>query len=382
MHLAALIDLVVPEELLRAELSKLGLDSEFSLTISRRHKSGIHGMHVDVEPKSETERNERDILELVNTADLSDKVKAIATSLVASIAIAESKIHQIERDQVHFHEVGAVDSIVDLVGAAICLDHLAPEHIICSPPELGGGFVTCQHGKIPVPAPATLEILEGVPCFFGGVNGECTTPSGASILKNVVDEFQPRGLFSSLQTGYGIGTKDFEVPNVLRISIGEYEHPELRNSSPEHTKIEANIDDMNPEQYEPLIDALFSAGADDVYILPMIMKKSRPANCLTVLCPSHKTKGLSEIILNQSSTIGVREIPFQKVVLPREIRNIETSLGSVRVKIVSQPNGASRWKVEHDDLLFLTQSNTTQTKDYAAIKLQVDREVDQILSRE
>ena len=144
----------------------------------------------------------------------------------------------------------------------------------------------------------------------------------------------------------------------------------------------ANIDDMNPEQYEPLIDALFNAGADDVYIIPMIMKKSRPANCLTVLCPSHKTKDLSEIILNQSSTIGVREIPFQKVVLPREIRNIKTSLGLVRVKIVSQPNGATRWKVEHDDLLSLTQSNKTQTKDYASIKLQVDREVDQILSRE
>ena len=135
MHLAALIDLGVPEELLRAELSKLGLDSEFSLTISRKLKSGIHGMHVDVEPKSETERNERDILELVNKADLSDKVKALAATLVASIAIAESKIHQIERDQVHFHEVGAVDSIEDLVGAAICQDYLATEHIICSPPS-------------------------------------------------------------------------------------------------------------------------------------------------------------------------------------------------------------------------------------------------------
>ena len=212
MHLAALIDLGVPEELLRMELSKLRLDSEFSITITRRQKSGIHGVHVDIEPNSESVRNEQDILELIAHADLRENAKDITRDLIASIAIAESKIHQIERDQVHFHEVGAVDSIVDLVGAAICLDHLAPEHIICSPPELGGGFVTCQHGKIPVPAPATLEILEGVPCCFGGVNGECTTPSGASILKNVVDEFQPKGLFSSSQTGYGIGTKDFEIP--------------------------------------------------------------------------------------------------------------------------------------------------------------------------
>ncbi|HAH80558.1 MAG TPA: nickel pincer cofactor biosynthesis protein LarC, partial [Gammaproteobacteria bacterium] len=300
-------------------------------------------------------RHHSTIQRMIRDAGFSPSIERRALDIFQLIANAEGKIHGIAPDDVHFHEVGAIDSIVDIVAAAICIDYLQPDVILCNPVEVGSGFVDCAHGRFPVPAPATQELLVNAPCTYGGVKGECTTPTGAAILAASVDEYAPRSAFKPSKIGYGIGVKDFEIPNVLRVALGAY-HAEDELS--QHIKLEANIDDMSPEAFEPLMNALFDAGAADVYLTPIVMKKSRSAQCLCVLCETDKAEALSDLILNQSTTIGLRQLPFSKRVLPRYMRSIDTQFGVVRVKEVTQPNGRLRWKLEHQDVLDIAASRT------------------------
>mgnify|MGYP003302858585 CR=1 FL=1 len=234
--------------------------------------------------------------EFIKQAKFSQSVEDKSLAIFQSIAVAEGKIHSISPNKVHFHEVGAIDSIVDIVGAAICLEYLAIDTILSNAVEVGSGFVDCAHGRFPVPAPATQELLKNAPCRYGGVSGESTTPTGAAILSTFVDEFEPKGIFVPQKIGYGIGHKDFELPNVLRVATGDYQHSSAQHSN--HVKIEANIDDMNPEAFDPLIKTLFKTGASDVYLNPIMMKKNRPAQCLVVLCEAARTEQISETILN------------------------------------------------------------------------------------
>jgi uncharacterized protein (TIGR00299 family) protein len=375
MHLAALVDLGVPTDWLRGELNKLSMHSEFDIRFERQQKMGISGTHAKVVAEDRHDhRHHSTIIDIITAARFSPGVESIALRIFDLIAQAEGKIHDIPPEKVHFHEVGAVDSIVDIVAAALCIDYLQPDMILCNPIEVGSGFVDCAHGRFPVPAPATQELLKAAPCTYGGVEGESTTPTGAAILAAVVDEFSPTGVFSPQRIGYGVGFKDFSRPNVLRVAIGEYSRSEV--ATPQdldtHYKLEANIDDMSPEAYEPLMQALFDSGASDVYLVPIIMKKSRPAHTLVVLADAQHRDMLADQILNLSSTIGLRSVPFAKRVLPRESRTIATAYGEVLIKLVQQPNGHTRWKLEHDDVIRLAHEHAC---DYAQMRAKLEHAV-------
>ena len=382
MHLGAMVDLGVPEEALREGLARLPCAAEFVIAFRRASKFGISGTQAQVKDLGHPHGDHRhrhygDIVKMVKAAELPPAVEARALAIFERIAVAEAKIHDIPVERVHFHEVGAVDSIVDIVGAAICLDALNVERVFCDPVEVGSGFVDCAHGRLPVPAPATQEILAGVPCSYGGVRGEATTPTGAAILKASVDAFAPPARFAPSSVGYGVGVRDFDIPNVLRVALGECQTEAAAQAGAAHRKIEANIDDMSPEAYEPLIDHLLAAGASDVYVTPIVMKKSRPAISLTVLCEAERADALADMVLNRSTTIGLRVLPFEKRVLPREVQTVETRLGPVRVKVVTQPDGQRRWKSEFEDVRRLADAADL---DYLQAKAAVDRDVAEAFS--
>ncbi len=371
MHIAALIELGVPEQHLREQLNKLTLSAEFQLTLSPAAKMGINGTHAKVTTEDQHDhRHHSTIVKLITAANFTPGIEQRALGIFQAIAEAEGKIHNVTPDKVHFHEVGAIDSIVDIVAAAICIEYLQPDIILSNAIEVGSGMVDCAHGRFPVPAPATQELLAQAPCTYGGTDGECTTPTGAAILGVSVDEFLPKGIFQPEKVGYGVGYKDFAIPNVLRVVLGEYQSGDSTRPTGDgfsaqelelelelhHYKIEANIDDMNPEAYEPLIDALFTAGAGDVYLTPIIMKKGRPAHCITALSHKDKVDAISDTLLNLSTTIGLRIVPFAKRVLSRELKQIKTRYGSVQVKEVIQPNGQKRWKAEYSDVAHIAEA--------------------------
>jgi uncharacterized protein (TIGR00299 family) protein len=425
MNLGALVDLGVPEDYLQRELARLHLDQEFTLSFSRADKIGVWGTRAHVAlglygdgphgiPRQDyvrvhdqrrhdsahmaghdhgrrhdsvrlpghdhAHRGHGDIQRLIAASDYKDSIKALVSKMFREIAAAESRIHDMPIDEVHFHEVGATDSIVDLFGAAICLDYLDVDTVLSSPVELGSGFVRCEHGLFPVPAPATMEILKGVPCRIGGVDGEATTPTGASILKATVHTFDPRSVFVAARIGYGVGHRDFTVPNVLRVMLGEL----ADSASPQppqshsHYEITANIDDMTPESFEPLLERLLEAGASDAFLTPIVMKKSRLAHMLTVLCCEQKLDLLVQVAFEHSTTIGVRLTPVGKRMLPRMLETIATSHGEVRVKIVSLPDGGRRWKVEHDDVKRLAAERGIS---YLALGKDIEAEVREKLHR-
>lgn len=379
MHLAAMVDLGVPEAVLREGLQRLPCADEFALEFSRSQKMGVSGLQARVRELAAGEgaaasghRHYADILKLLDAADLDSGVAARAKAIFAEIAAAEAKIHDIPIERVHFHEVGALDSIVDVVGAAICLEHLQVEQVLCGVVELGGGFVDCAHGRLPVPAPATQEILKGVPCSYGGVEGEATTPTGAAILKAAVGRFEPPRHFRPRSIGYGLGARDFHVPNVLRLALGDCAQTAVALEAAAHVKIEANIDDMSPEAYEPLIEHLLAAGADDVYVTPIVMKKSRPAINLAVLCAAGRADALADAVLNRSTTIGLRVLPFEKRALPRQTQTVDTEFGPVRVKVAVQPDGQRRWKSEFEDVRRIAeQAGLDYLQAKAALDLQI-----------
>ena len=376
MHLAALIDLGVPAEHVQAELARLGIGDSFSLQLSNAQKMGISGLNARVEASDERDhRHHSTIQRMIRDAGFESGIEQRALDIFQALAVAEGKIHNVEPKNVHFHEVGAIDSIVDIVAAAICIEYLQPDVVLCSPVEVGSGFVNCAHGRFPVPAPATQELLINAPCTYGGVDGECTTPTGAAILAASVNEYAPRHGFTPNKIGYGIGYKDFAIPNVLRVALGQYGAQEDHS---QHIKLEANIDDMSPEAFEPLMDALFDAGAADVYLTPIVMKKSRAAQCLSVLCDTDKATTLADIILNQSTTIGLRQLPFVKRMLPRQMRSIATQFGPVSVKEVTQPNGNLRWKIEHQDVLDI--AARTEDSDYQSVRKKIYKEIEEYYS--
>ena len=382
LHLAALLDLGVPLQHLERELTKLNLSGQFRLEVTPSWKMGIGGTRVMVHQQDQNDhRHYGTIQRIIKDAGYSQGVTARALSMFREIAEAESRIHRIDIEKVHFHEVGAIDAIVDIVGSAIALEWLNVDHIVSAAVELGAGQVKCAHGLLPVPAPATQEIMFGVPCTYGGVQGEATTPTGAAILKANVHEYMPKGRFTPEKVGYGIGHKDFVIPNVLRVVLGDYEAVGSMATDTyfdTHFKLEANIDDMTPEAFEPLMQRLFAAGASDVYHTPIIMKKSRSATCLTVLADAAHRDTLADLILNESTTIGLRILNFSKRVLPRQQLTLGTSLGPVQVKRVIQPDGRLRHKIEHEDVVRLSAESGI---DYRTLRARLDREVDDALTR-
>lgn len=359
MNLAALIDLGVPKEYLMEELSKVNLNSEYEMKIERSVKLGITGTRVDVKLNESSHGEEehghdhyhhhrklKDIEKIINSSHLSDKVKNISLGMFMKIAEAEAKIHGKSLCEVHFHEVGAIDSIVDLVGAAICIDYLKVDRIIASPVQVGGGFVECSHGIIPVPAPATTEILKNIPISTGIVQFETTTPTGAAILAVNVEEFTSKIDFSIEKIGYGIGHRDLEIPNVLRVYLGEQERSEKVE---EQYILETNIDDMNPELYEYVQERLFEVGALDVFKTPIYMKKGRPGINLSVLISEKGEKDVLDVIFEETTSIGVRKHKVEKIMLNRDFSKVKTEYGDITVKKSYYKGKLVKYKPEYEE---------------------------------
>jgi hypothetical protein len=335
MNLGALLDLGVDANYLEEELKKLNIKG-FHLEITKDLRRGISGTKATVvveDPDNEKHRHLRHVEEIINNSTLSDEVKSNSLKIFSLIAFAEAKVHQIEVERVHFHEVGALDSIADIVGAAICLEYLKVDKVLSSPIQLGGGTIKCAHGIMPVPAPATALIVANIPVKTGLVQHEATTPTGAAILAAIVDEFTSEINFPITKTAYGIGQRDVsEVPNVLRVFLSDTPTEAVELKEENATVIECNIDDMNPERYEFIMDRLFEAGVADAWLTPIIMKKSRPANQLSVLCASEKVNMIKEIIFRHSTSIGLREYTIKKSVLPRIEKVVQTKFGYITIK--------------------------------------------------
>lgn len=361
MNLGALIDLGVDKKFLISELEKLNIEG-FHLEIKQDQRRGITGTKVDViieNQDNEKHRHLRHIEELVNGSTLTDRVKKLSLKIFDLIAIAEAKVHNISKEKVHFHEVGALDSIADIVGAAICLDYLKVDKVMSSSIQLGGGTVKCAHGIMPVPAPATAEIIKNIPVKTGLVNHEATTPTGAAILVATVDEFTDKIDIPIVATAYGIGNRDSEVPNVLRVYLCE-EADVFEDVNHENAIVlESNIDDMNPEHYDYMLELLFNAGASDAWLVPIVMKKSRPAVTLSVLCKCELVEKMKEIIFTHSTSIGIREHAVKKNMLRREESTVETSYGSVRIKQSYFNGKLVRSKPEFEDCKKLADKHQT-----------------------
>ena len=365
MNLGAMIDLGVEASYLKAELAKLKIEG-FHLCIKKDQRKGITGTKADViieNPDNEKHRHLRHIEEIIKNSDLKEKVKSDSLKIFNIVAAAEAKVHNIPKENVHFHEVGALDSIADIVGAAICFDRLKADRIISSPIQLGAGTVKCAHGVMPVPAPATAEIIRGLPVRTGLVQHEATTPTGAAILAAMADEFSEQKELRIIKTAYGIGHRDTEVPNLLRVMLCETERAANDMNQEEAIILESNIDDMNPEHYDFLMDQLFFAGASDVWITPVIMKKSRPATTVSVLCPEMLSTRMKEIIFTESTSIGIREYRITKNRLQRKESVLNTEFGTVRIKQSFYNGKQVSVKPEFNDLKQIAENNGISIKE-------------------
>jgi uncharacterized protein (TIGR00299 family) protein len=365
MNLGALIDIGVDQNYLFSELKKVPLTG-YTISVTREKRNGIEGTKVKVildKPAHEhiqahgaeqqrPERNLCAIKELIMASSLSDTVKDRSIAIFTKIAEAEAKVHGMPVDKIHFHEVGAVDSIVDIVGAAICLDCLKVDKIVCSTIELGGGFASCTHGTFPVPAPATVEILKDIPVRVGTVNYETTTPTGAAILATVVDEFIDAVDFIIEKVGYGIGHREMVIPNAARVFLcrsADTAATVKDTRSEPALIIECNIDDMNPELYDHVMEKLFDNGASDVFFTPITMKKTRPAITLSVLCHTAAVDTILETLFTETSTLGIRKYPVEKVMLQRKSFKIHTQYGDVAVKSGYYKGAMVKSKPEYND---------------------------------
>lgn len=348
MHLAALLDLGVDYDDLIVDLAGLGLEG-YGLQASRANRKGIAGAQVRVvtDPQQPPRRNLRQIEAIIGASSLKETVRGRAVAVFRRLAEAEARIHDTSPDQVHFHEVGALDAIVDIVGGAIALDRLNVDRVLCSPVELGGGVTHGEHGVLPAPAPATLELLKGVPVKFGAVPFEATTPTGAALLATFVDEFVSRPELIVHRIGYGIGHRDGPIPNVLRVCLGE-PLPDGGEQA-ELCVLECNIDDMNPECYDYVLERLFAGGANDVWLTPVLMKKNRPGTVLSVLCLPMLEPELTELLLTETTTLGVRRYQVARTGLIRETARVATRYGQVAVKIAQLRGRPLRGKPEYED---------------------------------
>lgn len=314
---------------------------------------------VSVRGKGGTAKRWKDIKRIIAQARLPEGIKDRGFSIFKSLFEAEGIVHGSAYDEVHLHELGAIDCLIDVFGSLAGLHLLGIDRILSSAVNLGSGTVTTEHGIMPVPAPAVIELLKGVPIYSSGPAAELTTPTGAAILKGVVDEFRPIPVMNLIRRGYGAGTKDFEgFPNVLRIIIGSVQHQQGKESPKSHETfggiseeiavIETNIDDMNPQIYEYLFERLFEVGALDVFLTQVIMKKGRPGILLTVLCNEDNIEGIISTLFKETTTLGLRFYRASRRILKREI--VEGCLGNERIRIkVARFDGYKKATPEYED---------------------------------
>lgn len=351
MILGALVDLGVDLKSIRKGLATLDLKGYQvkSLPIKR---GMISGTKVQVKiPKSahshHHSRNFTHIKKMIESSGLPPKVKNKSVDIFHRIAKAEASVHRTTINKVHFHEVGAVDSIVDIVGGVLAMESLNVEKIFSSPLNTGEGSVLCEHGILPVPAPATVKLLQEIPCYSSGIKKELTTPTGAALIGAYAEKFCSLPTMKILGSGYGAGDHIIEdSPNMLRILLGEMEQTD---STARMQVIETNIDDMNPEFYEHVMESLFAAGAVDVFFVPIIMKKNRPAIKLSALAPIGLVDKIARILLSETSTFGVRFYEVERIELNREFQSLKTPYGSVKIKIGRLNGAILQYAPEYDE---------------------------------
>jgi len=347
MILGALVDAGVKLQTLRSGLASLGLKG-YELR-SRRVKRNLFGgtkVDVAISPKARTHsRSFTDIEKLLKNSKLPKSVIEDSVEIFFRIGKAEAKVHRTKIDKVHFHEVGAVDSIVDIVGGVIGMQDLDVDQVLASPLNTGEGTVECEHGVLPVPAPATLELLKGIPCYSSGIPCELTTPTGAAMIGFWAEAFQSLPLMKIQKSGYGAGDHIIkEHANLLRIIVGDTEG----KGEGKIVLVETNIDDMNPEFYDHIMDSLFSAGALDVYLTAIQMKKNRPAVKISVLVPPAKREAVSHILLTETSTFGIRFTEMDRIILDRQSIEVQTPYGKVAVKVGSLDGQILHCSPEYD----------------------------------
>ncbi len=357
MFLAALLDLGLRRRELESDLAALGVPHVLRIRKVRRgalaaryldvrvppakhrHADGARARHAHGRPYAEIRR-------LLEAAPLEDSVRATALAIFEALARAEGKVHGVALERVHFHEVGAVDAIVDVTGAAIGLHRLGIERVTCSPVALGHGVVETTHGTLPLPAPATLELLRGIPTTPACVEWETVTPTGAAILQTVVDEFRTLPAMTVEAIGHGAGNdRPGPMPNVLRAVLGRTGGP----SADRVVVLESNLDDLVPEHFDYLMERLFDAGALDVSLQHLQMKKNRPGFLIRVLARPAERLRLAQILFAESTTIGVRTTESDRLVLHREQRQVDTQYGRIAVKLVRDGDGRVGVSAEYDD---------------------------------
>ena len=348
MFVAALLDLGLSLNKLKSELKKIPT-LRFDLKASKKlvHSIRASQFHV-VGPANDSPRSWKQIRGLIERSKLAAEVKDTGLSIFTKLAEAEAKIHGVTVDKVHFHEVGATDSIVDIMAVAIGIRELQISALYFSRIPLGRGVTRSMHGPLPVPGPATLELLKGLPTFGVDLESETVTPTGAALVRTLGTSFGDQPSMSIDKIGYGTGRKEFaNRPNLFRLSVGA---SGIGVKQEEMLLIETNIDDMNPQYFDHLVERLFAAGARDVFLTPIQMKKNRPATLLSVICEPARRDPLAQIILQETTSIGIRYYPVSRLILKRETREVKTRYGGVTVKIVEQPDGTKRATPEYDDL--------------------------------
>ncbi|HXG65575.1 MAG TPA: nickel pincer cofactor biosynthesis protein LarC [Blastocatellia bacterium] len=351
MLIGALIDLGVDIDTLRQQLSSLKL-SGYEIRAHRVKRSGIAAtkFDVDVDPKAQPARAFAEIREIISDSALSAQVKARAIAAFARLAEAEARVHDTTVEKVHFHEVGAVDAIIDIVGAMIGFEALGVERFYSSPLRTGYGTVKAEHGLLPIPAPGTAELLKGVPVYAGELEGEFVTPTGAAIVTTLCESFGPLPPMQIDRTGYGAGSRDPEgFPNALRLILGDVAAQPSAAEPESVMVVETNIDDMNPQVYGFVMERAFALGALDVFMTPAQMKKDRPGVLLTALCAPDRLDSITEMLLAETSTLGVRYYQARRRVLDRVIEEVETPYGCVRIKVARDGARTLHYQPEYED---------------------------------
>jgi uncharacterized protein (TIGR00299 family) protein len=331
MILGALVAAGADQNALRKQLSLLGVQG-FSVEFETADRAGLSATFARVKTRHEhTHRRLADIQKIIFDSQLSATVKARAVNIFSRLAEAEARVHNEPVEQVHFHEVGALDAIVDVVGAAIGFELLRIDRFVCSPLHVGSGMVEMEHGSFPIPPPAVAELLREAPVYATNIKGELVTPTGAAIITTVCTEFGPLPRMKLEQTGYGAGMRTYEqFPNVLRILIGD---DNCETGEEELWMIETNLDDMSPQIFSHVMDRAFELGALDCYFTPVHMKKSRPAVLLSVLCRLAQREELSRMLFAETTTLGVRFHQVRRQALERKIVRVETEYGPIDVKV-------------------------------------------------
>ena len=331
MILGALIDAGLDLKELDLELRKLKI-SGFKLKAEKTEKLGISGTKFKVDvTEHHVERHLKDMIEIVDQSELSDDVKILSKKIFKELATVEAKIHNKNIEEIHFHEVGGLDSVIDVIGSLIGIKKLGIEGVHSSKVHVGTGFVECEHGTIPVPAPATLELLKEIPIYSEGIRAELVTPTGACILKTLSKSFGVMPEMKMKKIGYGAGSRDLEIPNLLRVYIGETNPCEYEED--EVILIETNLDDMSPELLDYTCGMLLKQGVLDVFMTPIFMKKTRLATMLSVLATSDKLEEALSIIFKETTTLGVRIQRLERKKLVREVISVKTKFGEIRVKV-------------------------------------------------